>query len=84
MSVAFDSRKKEACDYHFALIIRRKAEYVLSGTDMFISYENHDRKITEYSHIPSLAFQTLARSTVDIIGDRMYEETKRTYKLEAS
>jgi hypothetical protein len=48
-------------------------------TCRFISYENHDRNTNEYSHIPSLAFQTLARSTVDIIDDKTYEEIKRTY-----
>jgi len=26
-------------------------------------------------------FQTLTRSTVDIIGDKTYEEMKRTYKV---
>jgi len=55
--------------------------YWAEPTCCFISHENHDRNTTEYSHIPSLAFQTLARSTVDIIGDKTYEETKRTYKV---
>jgi len=58
--------------------------YLAEPTCCFISHENHDRNTTEYSHIPLLAFQTLARSTVDIIGDRMYEEMKRTYKVEAN
>jgi hypothetical protein len=47
-----------------------KPNTYLAELTCFISYENHDRNKTEYYHTPSLAFQTLARSTVDIIGDR--------------
>jgi prephenate dehydrogenase len=55
--------------------------YLAEPTCCFISYENHDHNTTEYSHIPSLAFHTLARSTDDNIGDRRYEKMKRTYKV---